>query len=276
MQVTQASRRRWKSGGLFLFALLVSVPSLFVFYWMITISLKSVVDNTSYPPIFIFKPTLEAYHKVLVGTPFLKYTWNSMVVSVASVIAGLMIGLPCAYAIDRWRLRGMAMGIILTRMIPGITFLVPWYLLFRSMKLLDTYTVLILGQMVIAVPLVVWFMLGFFEEIPIEIKEAARIDGCSEYGVLGRILVPLTKPGIAATSIISFIYAWNNFLFPVILAGRETKTLPAAVFSLLSYDEVNWGALAAEATLVTLPVLLLGLFAQRHIVKGMISGGVKG
>jgi multiple sugar transport system permease protein len=119
-------------------------------------------------------------------------------------------------------------------------------------------------------------MIGFFEDIPPELREAAMIDGCNDYGAFLRVAVPLVKPGVVATGILSFIFSWNNFLFSVILAGRNTRTLPIAVFNMIGYEEINWGPLAAAATLITLPVVILTLVIQRHIVAGLTFGAVKG
>ena len=125
-------------------------------------------------------------------------------------------------------------------------------------------------------PITIWVMIGFFEDVPSELREAALIDGCTDYGAFWRVAVPLVKPGIAATAILAFIFSWNNFLFSVILAGRNTRTLPIAVFNMIGYEEINWAPLAAAATLITLPVIILTLIIQRHIVTGLTFGAVKG
>jgi multiple sugar transport system permease protein len=261
----------------FIFAILISIPSLFVFYWMFTVSIKTGADSSSFPPTFFhFKPTFHAYDKILSSTPFLSYVGNSLIVSIGTVIAGLLIGLPAAYGIVRWNLRKISTAIVATRMIPAMSFIIPWYLVFRKIHLNDTYIGLIMAQLTINLPMVIWLMIGFFQQIPKELHDSARIDGCNEFTGFWRIMLPLTRQGIAASSILSFIYAWNNFLFPVILAGHETKTLPAAVFASMSFESIDWSGLAATATLVTLPVLILFLFTQKHIVAGLTSGSVKG
>ena len=127
-----------------------------------------------------------------------------------------------------------------------------------------------------ALPLVLWVMIGFFEDVPGELIEAARIDGCSHWAAFLRVALPLAKPGIVATGILSFIFSWNNFLFSLIIAGFKTHTLPIAVYSFLSYEEINWGGLTAAATIITLPVLVLALFVQKHIVRGLTMGALKG
>ncbi len=257
--------------------ILVMLPTVFVFYWMITLSLKTQVEAAGYPPSFFrFQATIKGYIDVFAKNPFLLYTWNSLVVATGCTLLALVVGLPCAYSIAHWRQRGLALTILVARIIPGISYLIPWYILFRNLKMVDTYQALILTHLVVGLPIVIWVMIGFFEDVPAELREAALIDGCTDYGAFLRVAVPLVKPGIVATAILSFIFSWNNFLFSVILAGRNTRTLPIAVFNMIGYEEINWGPLAAAATMITLPVIILTLIIQRHIVTGLTFGAVKG
>ncbi len=257
--------------------IVVMLPTIFVFYWMITLSLKPQVEATAFPPHFFwFSVTFKGYVDVFAKNPFLLYTWNSLVVASGCTLLAMIVGLPCAYSIAQWRQRGLALTILVARIIPGISYLIPWYILFRNIKMVDTYQALILTHLVVGLPIVIWVMIGFFEDIPSELREAAMIDGCTDYGAFLRVAVPLVKPGIVATAILSFIFSWNNFLFSVILAGRNTRTLPIAVFNMIGYEEINWGPLAAAATLITLPVIILTLIIQRHIVTGLTFGAVKG
>jgi len=251
----------------------VMLPTVFVFYWMISLSLKPQVEATAFPPHFFwFSVTLKGYADVFAKNPFLLYTWNSLVVARGCTLLAKLVGLPCA----QWRQRGLALAILVARIIPGISYLIPWYILFRNLKMVDTYQALILTHLVVGLPIVIWVMIGFFEDIPGELREAAMIDGCTDYGAFWRVAVPLVKPGVVATGILSFIFSWNNFLFSVILAGRNTRTLPIAVFNMIGYEEINWGPLAAAATMITLPVVILTLIIQRHIVTGLTFGAVKG
>jgi multiple sugar transport system permease protein len=186
------------------------------------------------------------------------------------------LGLPGAYAIARYKRTGIALAILTARMAPGIGYLIPWFILFTKAKMIDTYTALILTHLIVALPLVLWVMIGFFEDVPGDLIEASRIDGCTNWSAFLRIAIPLAKPGIVATGILAFIFSWNNFLFSLIIAGYKTRTLPIAVYSFLSYEEINWGGLTAAATVITLPVLLLALFVQKHIVRGLTLGAMKG
>ncbi len=255
---------------------LILIPFLFPLFWMFLSSFKTQVQNTAYPPVWIFQPTLGNYREVFIKNPFFQFTWNSLVVAAGSTGLALLLGLPGAYAIARFRRTGIALAILTARMAPGIAYLIPWFILFMKAKMVDTYTALILTHLIVALPLVLWVMIGFFEDVPGELIEAARIDGCSNFAAFLRVALPLVKPGIVATAILSFIFSWNNFLFSLIIAGFKTRTLPIAVYSFLSYEEINWGGLTAAATIITLPVLVLSLFIQKHIVRGLTFGALKG
>jgi multiple sugar transport system permease protein len=255
---------------------LLLIPFLFPLAWMLLSSLKTQVQNTAYPPVWVFTPTLGNYREVFQKNPFFTFTVNSLVVALGSTGLALLLGLPGAYAIARYKRTGIALAILTARMAPGIGYLIPWFILFTKAKMIDTYTALILTHLIVALPLVLWVMIGFFEDVPGDLIEASRIDGCTNWSAFLRIAIPLAKPGIVATGILAFIFSWNNFLFSLIIAGYKTRTLPIAVYSFLSYEEINWGGLTAAATVITLPVLLLALFVQKHIVRGLTLGAMKG
>ena len=269
-------RGRLRTAGFYALAAIFMLPTVFVFYWMFTLSVKPQVEATAYPPSFFwFSLTLKGYREVFTKYPFLLYTWNSLVVATGCTALGLGVGLPAAYSIARWRQRRLALTVLVARIIPGISYLIPWYIFFRQLHLVDTYAALILTHLIVGLPIVIWVMIGFFEDVPPDLEDAALIDGCSYLGVFWRVALPLVRPGVVATGILSFVFSWNNFLFSVILAGRQTRTLPIAVFNMISYEEINWGTLAAAATMITLPVLVLALIVQRHIVTGLTFGAVK-
>ena len=272
MKRSPSSENPWT----YVLLVVILVPFLFPLFWMFLSSLKSQVQNTAFPPVWIFKPTLNNYREVFIRNPFFTFTWNSLVVAAGSTGLALVLGLPGAYAIARFKRTGIALAILTARMAPGIGYLIPWFILFTKMKMIDTYLALILTHLIVALPLVLWVMIGFFEDVPGELIEAARIDGCSNFAAFLRVALPLVKPGIVATAILSFIFSWNNFLFSLIIAGFKTRTLPIAVYNFLSYEEINWGGLTAAATVITLPVLILSLFIQKHIVRGLTLGAIKG
>jgi multiple sugar transport system permease protein len=239
-------------------------------------SFKTHEKILEYPPAFIFSPTLYNFRNVVSQSSIVKYTWNSILVAIGALGAGMLLGLPAAYGIARYRHRMLALGILVCRMIPGISFLVPWFIVFRSLGLLDTYTGLVIAHLVITVPLITWIMIGFFEEVPVELEEAARIDGCSRAGVFLRIALPLVRPGLVSAAILALIFTWNSFLLPLILAGVKTKTLPVVVYSFITFDYLDLGGIYAASTLVTLPVIVMVLLVQRQFIRGLTIGGVKG
>lgn len=271
------TRKILKTGAFYLLVLVFMLPGVFIFFWMIGMSFKSQVENTAYPPVFIpASPTFNNYAAVFERINFFQITLNSLIIALGATSIGLVVGLPAAYAIVRYNQKKLGLIVLVARIIPAISFLIPWYILFKNIGLLNTYIAIILTHVIITLPVVVWLMIGFFEELPKELEEAGMIDGCSIFGGFRRIALPLVKPGTVATAILCLIFSWNNFIFSVILAGRDTKPLPVAVYSFLSYEEINWGPLAAAACLITLPVLVLTLFLQKHIVTGMTTGAVKG
>ncbi|MDQ6604616.1 MAG: carbohydrate ABC transporter permease [Chloroflexota bacterium] len=251
-------------------------PVVAFFYWMLLISLRSDLINNAYPPVFVPRSlTLNNYKQVLEENAILHDGLNSLIVAVGSTAIGMVLGVPAAYSIARWRQQRLALVILISRIIPAISFLVPWYILFSRAKLVDTYVALIVTHLIVALPLITWIMIGFFEDLPPELEESARIDGCSLYGAFMKIAVPLARPGIIAATIISFIFSWNNFIFSVVLAGSRTRTLPLAAYKLLNFSSFSYGGLTATAVLITLPIILLALAVQRYLVAGLTVGGVK-
>ncbi|MBH5320276.1 carbohydrate ABC transporter permease [Paenibacillus sp. GSMTC-2017] len=256
--------------------LVVLLAFSFPFIWMLLASFKTQAQIMSTDQFFVFKPTFNNYINVFQEYDFMKFVINSFVVAAGSTIGSLILGLPAAYAIARYRLHSLGLIILVARIVPGISFLIPWFIIFSKVGLVDTYTALILSHMLVGLPFIIWVMISFFEGLPQEIEEAGLIDGCTRSGVFTRVVLPISVPGIITSSLLSFIFSWNNFMFSVILAGDKTKTLPIAVFNFLSYSEINWGALMAAACIITLPVLIIALLAQRYIVSGLASGAVKG
>jgi multiple sugar transport system permease protein len=255
-----------------LIVLLFSFP----FIWMILASFKTQAQIMSPDQIFIFKPTTQNYSKVFNEYNFLKFIMNSLIVAIGSTVGSLLLGLPAAYAIAKYKMQGLGIFLLIARIIPAITFLIPWYILFSQINLIGSYTALILSHMLVGLPFIAWIMISFFEALPHEIEEAALIDGCSSLGVFLRIVLPVSGAGIITSSLMSIIFSWNNFMFSMILAGEKTKTLPVAVFNFISYSEVNWGSLMAASCIITLPVLIIALLSQRYIVSGLAAGAVKG
>jgi multiple sugar transport system permease protein len=249
---------------------------LFPLVWMALGSFKTQVDFMAYPPRWLFRPTLANYEKVLVGGDFLKFTWNSLVIAAGSTAMSLILGVPAAYGIARYHQTRLGVAMLAARMAPGIAFLIPWFIVFSKLRMVDTYPAVMLTHMVVVLPLVIWVLVGFFEDLPRELEESALIDGCTVLGVFRRIALPLARPGIVATAILGVIASWNNFIFSLVIAGNSTRTLPVAIFNFVSYDSLNWGGLTAASSLITLPVLLMAFLVQKHIVRGLTIGALKG
>ncbi len=265
-----------KAGFAFSVVALIS-PALLVFLWMLSLSLKTELDNTDYPPVFIPNPPiLDNFVAVFERNDFLQYTLNSVIVSFSATGLALLIGVPAGYGIAKMRATRAAVLILIARITPGLSYLIPLFLLFQWLGLTGTLTPIIVTHLVITVPIVVWIMIGFFEGLPGELEEAALVDGATIWQAFRHVALPLARPGMTVAMILAFIFSWNNFIFAVVLSGRETRTLPVAVNNMLTFEQLSWGPLAAAALLVTLPVLLLTLVAQRQIVEGLTAGGVKG
>lgn len=260
------------------FALLVLVsPAALVFLWMISLSLKNEIDNIAYPPVFIPNPpTLANFATVFERNDFLMFTVNSVITSVSATVLALAVGVPAGYGIARAKAHSAAVLILISRMTPGLSYLIPLFLLFQLIGLTGTLTPIVITHLVITLPIVVWVMIGHFEGLPVDLEEAARIDGANRFQVFMKVSLPLALPGITVATILSFIFSWNNFIFAAVLAGRRTRTLPVAIYNVLTFEQISWGPLAAAALCVTAPVLILTLIAQKQIVAGLTQGGVKG
>lgn len=263
--------------ALYLSVLALISPALLVFLWMLSLSLKNEVDNTAYPPVFIPNPpTLANFVSVFEKNDFTSYTINSVIVSFGATALAVLIGVPAGYGIAKARAAKAAVLILVARITPGLSYLIPLFLLFQWLDLLGTLVPIVITHLVITVPIVVYVMIGFFEGLPGELEEAALVDGATIWQAFRHVAMPLARPGITVATILSFIFSWNNFVFGVVLAGRETRTLPVAIYNVLTFEQISWGPLAAAALLVTAPVLLLTLLMQKEIVAGLTAGGVKG
>ncbi len=270
--------RRWLGKlGLYLSALVLISPAVLVFLWMASLAFKNEVDNMAFPPVFVPNPpTLANFVDVFEKNDFLTYTINSVIVSFGATGLALLVGVPAGYGIAKAKMQKSAMLILIARITPGLSFLVPLFLMFQWLELIGTLVPLVITHLIITVPIVVWVMIGFFEGLPNELEEAALVDGATIWQAFYHVAMPLARPGITVGMILAFIFSWNNFIFGVVLAGRSTRTLPVAVYNVLTFEQVSWGPLAAAALVVTAPVLLLTLLMQKEIVAGLTTGGVKG
>ncbi len=273
-------RRRWLFPA-FVYAMLLVLLIVFLFplLWVVGLSLKTRMQMFAVPPLFVWSPTLANYAGVLARPAFLRAFASSLAISGGAVALSLLIGVPAAYAFARFRFSGhsaLYFGLLVMRMLPPIAVLVPMFVLFHAAGLINTRTSVILAYTTFSLPLVVWIMRGFFEELPRELEESAWIDGASRVTAFLRVVLPLTRPGLAAAAILCLLLAWNDFLFAAVLTNGDTRTLPVLMASYSGDTGINWEDMTASAVLVVLPVLLFSFAAQRHLVTGLSSGSVKG
>ena len=246
------------------------------FLWMVLNAFKTPLQIIKLPPELIFTPTLRNFENVFGTQNFMRYIMNSVIIGAGCTLIGLLIGLPAAYSIARYRQNRLAVAILMARMVPGITFLVPLFIVFRALGLVDSYASLILAHMLVGLPFIVWVMVPFFESIPRELTEAAVVDGASAVRTFVAVVLPLSGPGIVTASILSFVFSWNNFMFSVVLATNKTRTVPVAIYNFISYAQIDWGGLMAAAVVITLPVLALAIITQRYVIRGLTAGAIKG
>ncbi len=256
-------------------AIALCLPPLFVFIWMILTGLKTGVQNISYPPQFIFTPTMENFKAVFEQYNFLHYLMNSLIIATLATAVSLVLGLPAAYSIAKYRQGKIGLLVLVARMTPFVSYLLPWYIIFRYLHLIDSYTALTVTHLIITMPMVIWLMVSFFENMPHELEDAAMIDGCSRWQSFRLIVLPLMRNGIATSAIMAFIFSWNQFLFSLILSGPKTKTVPVAVYNFISYGKIDWAGIGAAATLIVLPVSIFAFFVRKSIVQGLTMGALK-
>jgi multiple sugar transport system permease protein len=264
--------------------------TIFPLYWVFNMSIQTPIDVISYPPKFYYDATLENYSVVLIGkawlgkyetvqTDFPRYYLNSLIVCSGAVAISMLLGVPAAYSLARFAFKGkenFAFTLLSFRFAPGLIVIIPLFVIFRRLGLYGTYYGIMLAYQLITLPFSVWLMRGFFEDIPIELEHAARIDGYSWWGVFRKVNLPLVAPGIAATAILSFIFAWNEFLFGYVLSSDITRPVTPSLMGFISYEQVLWGQMAAAAIITLLPSVILAIFIQKYLVRGLTFGAVKG
>jgi len=259
------------------------VVALVPVYWMLTISLKSEVDQFASPPRwFSFSPTLAHYADAFVSRSFGQYLATSATVAVLSTLASVTLGTFAAYALARFRWpakldRRLSLWILSTRMFPPIVSAVPLFLMMRDLRLLNTTAALVIVYTAFNLPFVVWMMRGFFQELPREMEEAAMMDGDSRLGALFRIILPLVVPGLAATAVFCLIMSWNEFLLALVLTQTDAAmTLPVGIAGRVTQYEIKWGVMSAAGVVAMLPILIFAMSVQRYLVRGLSLGAVKG
>lgn len=272
--------RKARNIAMFLVTLIFVVAWAFPIVWSVLNSFKTERDILAYPPRFVFEPTLAAYREVLFGAQsILPNLWSSMVISVGTTVLTMVLAIPAAYALARLRVPGRRMTgfyILVTQMLPPVGIIIPYFLLLRNIGWMDTYHGIIIIYLSFSLPFAIWLMVSYFEDIPFEMEEAAAVDGASRLVTLRRIILPQVRGGIAVTVVFVFLNAWNEFLFAVVLSGNTVRPVTIAMFNFVSVEQTLWAQLAAVSVIAMLPVVILGIVAQSHIVKGLTVGAVKG
>ncbi len=262
------------------FLILVAVFVLVPFVWIVAAGFKTQISLLQ-GEIF-FTPTLASFREVLFSktTEFLNNTTNSFIVAAASTLVILVAATLGGYAIERlgtprWMVHTLLGWAVVFHMVPPITLVAAWFPLYREFGLDNTYIGLTLGHVAVHLPMALWLMTNFVRDVPVELEEAARIDGCSTPFLIWRIVVPLVAPGLAATAILMFIFSWNEFAVALNLTAKQTATIPVAIAKFAQGYEIKYGEMAATAALALVPALAFLLFGQRYIVKGLTTGAVK-
>lgn len=259
--------------------ILAVIISIFPILYLLITSFKPAELTFAVPPVWNFQPTLQNYRDVFAGGTFMKYFINSLIIALSTTAIALVLGTLAGYGFARFRFRGatwLRLGALVPQMLPPITIIVPLFVLFNSLKLVNTLWALIISYLTFIIPLSIWMMTSFFLDIHPELEESAMIDGCSRLGAFLRVSLHIVAPGLAATAILGFIYAWNEFLYAVILTGRDSRTLPVTITSFMTNKAILWGRIAASGSIVLIPVLIFALIAQRSLVRGLSRGAIKG
>ncbi|HEV7367547.1 carbohydrate ABC transporter permease [Arenibaculum sp.] len=256
-----------------------AVFSLTPIVWAVMISVKDPIDAFAIPPKLIFEPNFRYHYEIWFERRFLEFFANSAAIAAGTVLISVPIGTLAGYALSRIRTpagRSFLMGLLVVRMFPHVLLVIPFFVMARAVEMIDTYPAMIAAMVALNQPFTVWLMRSFFLEIPRELDEAATIDGCNAWQVFARVVLPLARPGIVVTSLFSLLLAYNEFLFALVLTGTETKTLPVAIAEYGGEDLNYWSLSAAGAIGIMLPILAFMLFFQRHLVRGLTIGAVKG
>ncbi len=259
------------------------VLTVFPIFWIAINSIKHDIDIFAVPLVwFNFQPTLEQYHATFVERPFLTYALNSFIIAISTTIVSLVFGTMAGYALARFNYPGNAkyhisFWILSTRMMPPIVTVIPLYILFNYFSMLNTKTAVVIAYTAFNLPFVTWMMKSYFQDLPVELEEAAIVDGDTRWGAFLRVALPLARPGLAATAIFSLIISWNEFLLALIITDTEvSQTLPIGIAGRINQYTTYWGEISAAGFLASVPIMIFALIVQRHLVRGLSFGAVKG
>ncbi len=251
---------------------------LFPLYWIAVTALKTRLLVLARPPVFWFDLTLENFTKVIHNPDIWSYFLSSSIVATGSSLLGLLIGAPTAYILARYQFRGrsdLGFWLLSTRMTPPVAMLIPFFVMYYRLGLLDTHIGLILIHVMLNLSIVVWLLRGFFAELPREIEEASALDGDSYFQTFTRITLPLAMPGLISVGILVFLLSWNEFLFALVLGDSTVRTVPVGLYGFIGYQTIAWGELSASAILLIIPIIIFILVFQRHLIRGLTMGAYR-
>ena len=257
--------------------IIYAIFALFPLIWMLILSIKS--DAEMYTTTFIFSPTLDNYKAVLLESDYLQYMLDSLIVAGGAVIVSVVAGVPAAYALARYNFKkkeDIAFQILSFKFAPEILVVLPLFMIYQMLGIYDSYFGLIWVYQLISMPLLIWVVRGYFEDISVEIEYAAQVDGYSWYQIFFKNLIPLIKPGLVSAALLAFIFAWNCFTFPLMLGGTNVQPITVAITKFLGTDSAHYGQLAVAATISALPAIIFALCIQKHLVRGLSISAVKG
>jgi len=276
--MSRCKHLNWRTVIHFLLLFLFLIWTIFPIYWMMSMSLKEKTDILSIPPKWFFLPVLKNYLVVLQRGEFLRGFYNSTFIGLLTTVFSLVVGVPAAYILSRFKFPGrnnIEFWVLSTRMMPSVVVLIPYFLFFRRINMMDTPWAVIIMHTIIGLPLVIWFMRGFFVEIPTALEEAALVDGCSLFGAFRKIILPTSITGIFSVGILAFLFSWNELLIALILTSYNSKTAPVTVYNFISFQEIAWGPLTAAGVIVLIPVIVFIMLVQKNLVRGLTFGAVK-
>lgn len=246
--------------------------------WMISSAFKTQLEIFQDPPVLFVRPKLDNFRDVLADTKFLRALKNSVVTAVSTTVVTMVIAAPAAYGLSRLtgRLRKNVLAwLLLTRAAPGMIYIIPYFVLFSRLDLIDTTLGLVIVNLIFTIPLMIWLLISFFDGIPDSIEEAAIVDGANILQVFTRVILPLVRSGLSSSAILVFIFSWNEFLFALIITRRTAVTAPVAIVNFMAYAGTEWGKVSASGILILLPVLIFSVVIRRFLVRGMTTGAVK-
>ena len=270
------------------FLVLYFMFALFPIVWMVLVSLKS--TDELFTTQFVFRPTTENYYAIIFGDPraaagvvarqdFPRNFLNSLIVSSGSVAVSLLVGVPAAYALARYNFKGkdnLAFTFLSFRFAPELVVIIPLSLIYRQLGLYDSYFGIIWVYQLVTLPLLIWVLRSYFEDISPDIEQAAMIDGYPWYQIFFKVLLPLVRPGLAAAALLAFVFAWNNFIFPLVLGASNVQTVTVSALGYISSAQAFFNRMAAAAVISSAPQIVLALSIQRYLIRGLSFGAVKG